>query len=323
MDHYFKICLIYQITMKSISTLAILFILLFCNNALHAQSDEFDITYQINQDNSVDFNYRKNLHGSYFLSVQFDQVTNCNQTYYKGYVTGYSGRAFSLKPKIQEQGIGFSFSYRYLRGKPNPKIKEDFVYQLPFEKGIKVKVNDVGYLGRQVGRGAPDTWKAFQFKTIKSEKILACRKGLVVKVVDQFGADTTKDYRFKDSMNEVMIEHKDGTFAHYSGFRSGSVKVKEGQWITPYTELGMSGRYDEENSYQIHFYIQYLSTRNIDDLDSPEKQMNAYSYINPLFYYKGGKAMLLPRNDYVADWTDEFIVKEFTRREKKKYTSPL
>jgi len=47
--------------------------------------------------------------------------------------------------------------------------------------------------------------------------------------------------------------------------------------------------------------------------------MNRFTYVNPRFHWKGGESIILPRNDYVAEATEELIMQEFSRREKKKY----
>jgi len=147
---------------------------------------------------------------------------------------------------------------------------------------------------------------------------LAVRRGLVVEVVDEFIADTTKDYTFKRTVNKVLIEHKDGTLARYTGFKGGSIKVKPGQYVYPQEELGYSGKYDAGKGYQLHFYIYYLNTKKIDNLSEKEK-MNRYAYLDPCFHWKGGESKIVPENDYVAESTEELIMQEFSRREKKKY----
>ena len=300
------------------------FILLVCillGTGIDAKSQNSDlqITYQRNSDNSVDFNFRKNVPGRYWVSIKFDRLENTSQRSYRGCVEGSSGKVFTLKPKNPNQGIGFSYSYRYHRGKALSRLKNDIVYLLPFENNTKVRVYNSGYLGKRFGKGAPDSWTAFQFNTKNEELVLASRKGLVVKVVDEFISDTTKSCYYKRKVNEVLIEHKDGTLARYSGFKGGSIKVKEGQRVYPQDELGLSGRYDSNTDHKLNFCLYYLNTPFIDDLNTKEKEMNRFTYVNPRFHWKGGESIILPRNDYVAESTEELIMQEFSRREKKKY----
>jgi len=304
------------------------FLLVGSGIEVQSQNSELDITYQQNSDNSVDFNFEKQLYGTFLVNVRFEQLSNCDQrsasTYnYKGTISGDSGKVLSLEPKNPDQGIGFSFSYIYHRGKPRPRIKENFEYILPFKRGTKVKVSRVSNLNLYLGKGVSDTWKAFQFSTEKEAVVVAARRGLVVEVVDEYQADTTRAYSYVRSVNKVLIEHRDGTLAEYSGFKAGSINVKEGQIVQPYTELGMAGRYNSDNDKVLRFHVYYLNTRDLFRASMNKENTNMYAFVNPLFCYKGGRANLLANNFYVADCTNELIQQEFTRREKKKFVSPL
>lgn len=285
----------------------------------NSQSRDVEIIYQKNTDNSIDFNFRKHVPGCFWVVIKFDQLQNTNQSTYRGYVQGSSGKVLTLKPKDPNQGIGFSYSFQYHRGKVLRRLKDNFVYLLPFENNIKTKVQKLGYLAKRLGKGAPDSWTAFQFRTEKEEVVLAARKGLVVKVVDEFISDTTKNCCFKDGVNEVLIEHKDGTLARYSGFKKGSIKVEEGQVVYPQDKLGLSGRYDSDTDHKLHFCLYYLSTPYIENLNTEAQKMNRFTYVNPCFHWKGGESIILPGNDYVAETTKELVMQEFSRREKKKY----
>ena len=284
-----------------------------------SQNSDVEITYQRNSDNSVDFNFRKKVPGCFWVNIKFSNLENSTQRSYNGCIKGYSGKVFTLKPNNHNRGIGFSYSYRYHRGKALSRLKKDIVYLLPFKNNTKVRVYNSGYLGKRFGKGAPDSWTAFQFNTKNEEVVLAARKGLVVKVVDKFISDTTKSCYYKSKVNEILIEHKDGTLARYSGFKGGSIKVKEGQKVYPQDELGLSGRYDTDSWHKLSFYLYYLNTPFIDNLNTKEKEMNRFTYVNPRFHWKGGESIILPRNDYVAESTEELIMQEFSRREKKKY----
>lgn len=305
----------------------VLFLIMY-PNLLRSQISEIEIVYQVNNDNSVDINFEKQLVGTYLVNIEFEQLSNCenyssSQYSYSGTIRGRNGKVLTLKPKNPNLGIGFSFSYRYHRGKPFPRVKENFVYLLPFNKGTRLKMQNMNYLGKTLGKGAPDTWKAFQFITEKAEPVVAMRKGVVVEVKDQFVADTTKDFYFNDKVNEVLIEHRDGTLARYSCFKSGSIRVKEGQVVNPNTELGLTGWYNSSRKRELHVYVYYLNIRDLEKMEDEKSKINAYAFIDPLFYHKGKGVNLLSGNYYVADCNDELITQEFSRREKKKYVSKL
>lgn len=299
--------------------LLILFVL--CVNSFVLKSQEYliEIETKRNTDNSVDFNYRKNCYGTYCIQFTFRQLSNSFQSNFQSTVSGLSGRAISLKPRDATQGIGFSFSYIYQLGSPNVKINDDFIYLLPFRNDVKLEAISLNNLNRSFGKGVSETWKAYRFVVENPESIVACRKGLVVKVVDEFNVDTTQNFNYKRSQNEVIVEHKDGTLARYSGFKAGSIKVEEGQMIYPYSEIGIVGRNGKDVNYKLDLCIYYLNTKNLNDFNDIVKKANALAYVNPKFNYKGAAATLLSRNKYVTECNDEIITQEFSRREKKKY----
>jgi len=270
-------------------------------------------------DHSIEFRFKKELHGRFYVDLKFLTIKNSLTNQLARVITSKQGILGQLKPMDRNKWIEFTFRFQTIRGTPISRFKNDFVYLMPFKNGTKIRVQNLGYYGKNIGGGKPDSWMAFQFKTDKSESVLAARKGLVVEVTDEFSADTSQNHSFIRSVNEVLIEHRDGTLARYFGFERGSIKVKPGQYIYPHEELGKTGRYDSEKAYQLHFCIYFLNTREIYHLNSEEKKMNAYSYFTPCFHWKGGESILLPGNDYVAESSEELIMQEFSRREKKKY----
>lgn len=306
--------------MKHLIPFLLILVLFFCFECeAQCLSPEVHVSHKKNSDNSVDFNFRKTIRGTVFLSMKFDNLYNATQRTYMGNISGLSGKVFTMKPMIRTRGIAFSFSYIYLRGKPSPKFNEDFVYMFPFNTGTKVSVKDLNYLGVEPDFETPDSWIAYQFKTESQEIVTATRKGLVVDVVDHFVSDTTIGFQDIERANEILIEHADGTLARYSGFKEGSIKVKEGQIVYPHNELGLTSYDKNDNKHHINFCIYYLNIRNTDYLETPEAKKNMYAYINPYFQWKGGESIIEPGNDYVAESFEEQIVKEFTRREKKKF----
>ncbi|MDQ2178294.1 M23 family metallopeptidase [Marinifilum sp. D714] len=304
-------------------TLSICFCLLvMVGKTCFAQSD-IELKYERKSDNSVDFTYSKKVYGTYYLLIKFDNLANAMQTSYGSHVSGRTGRFFTLKPKNPANGIGFSYTYIFQRGKVNPKIKDDMVYMLPFKPGTKVKVRKAEYMGLTFGKGSPDDFNAFVFNIEKEELVVAARKGLVVQVEDKHIADTTRKYSFVSSANRVLIEHKDGTLAEYSGFKSGTINVKEGDTVNPMDPIGIAGRFDSNKNCRLTLMVYYLKTKKLFNLKKEENKHNQYGYVNPIFYYKGGQALLLPNNYYSSDCNDELITQEFSRREKKKYISKL
>lgn len=285
-----------------------------------ASAQSVKMSSKRNEDNSVELMYEKEMYGSFYVVVKFNRLENSLNKRIAKVVSGQRGRLACLKPMDSNKWIDYSYTYRSMRGNPNTRIDKDFTYLLPFEKNTEVYVRNLNNLGNHhFDEKQPKNWTAYQFYTNGEQKVLAVRKGLVVKVVDEFKTDTTQTYSFKRSKNEVLIEHADGSLASYKGLKRGSISVKEGQHVNPNDELGLSDRYDKKNKYEIRFCIYYLNKKGVWEVDSKEKKAKLYAYIKPLFFTKKGKSFLEMRKTVVAECTEELIMQEFSRREKKRY----
>ena len=293
------------------------FFVIIINGPVNAQSVK--LSSKRNKDNSVSINYEKDSYGSFYVVTKFNKLTNSLDSKIAKVVNGRRGRLGCLKPMDSNKCIDYSYTYRSMRGKPNAKIDTDFTYILPFKKNTEVYVKSLAYLGTQFNEKEPENWTAYQFFTKGEKMVVAARKGLVVKVIDEFKTDTTHRYRFKRSKNEVLIEHSDGSLASYKGLKGGSISVEEGQIVNPNDEIGLSDRYDKKGKYEIRYCLYYLDKEGINDIYSQKKHTNLYAYIKPLFFTKKGKSFLEIRKVFVADCSEELIMQEFSRREKKKY----
>jgi len=57
-------------------------IFLFCISQLYSQRDIIEIEYKANQDNSVNFNYKKKSPGNYFVMLKFSNLSNTRARYF-------------------------------------------------------------------------------------------------------------------------------------------------------------------------------------------------------------------------------------------------
>ncbi len=258
-------------------------------------------------------------YGSFYVVTKFNKLTNSLDRKIAKVVSGRQGRLASLKPIDPKKWIDYSYTYRSMRGNPNARIDKDFTYILPFKKNTEVYVRSLYNLGKHFNEEKPKNWTAYQFYTKGEQQVVAVRKGLVVKVVDEFQTDTTQIFSFKRSKNEVLIEHSDGSLASYKGLKRGSITVKEGQTVKPNDVLGSSDRYDKKGKFEIRFCIYYLDKKGVWDIGTKGKKAKLYAYIKPLFYTPKGKSFLEMRKMVIAACTEEIIMEEFSRREKKKY----
>lgn len=296
-------------------------VLVFLSLIGKSQENSVKITSERNEDQSVDFFYEKEDFGSFFLNLTFTHLENAIPTTYKGGLAGTSGKFLSIKPMSQNSSIGYSYTYTYIRGVLNPKIDASFVYLLPVSKGNTIKAFELSNLEKTyLGNTEPKGWKAFQFLVKPGDTVFSSRKGLIVEVTDGYEAETIADISYKSKENAILMEHEDGTLARYSVLKKGSIMVKPGQTVFPHTPLALAGTYDLESNTQVRFFVYYLSEYN---LENPEKltlatKKNYYAFVNPIFHTSDGDVHLKSMQDYTADFTNEHILKELSKREKKK-----
>jgi hypothetical protein len=304
-----------EITMRKV-----IWIIFFLSFQYSFSQNHIELNGQINQDNSVDLFYSKDVPGSYCIYLNFTKHENTQTPENKFIVFGSGGKLFTLKPTNRDQSIQYSYRYTYMRGIPNPKLDSTFVYLLPFKNNISVDVLYLSYLGsKYFGQEEPKNWRAFQFNCNKADTICSARKGIVVSVVDNYSLDTAQLVSYSSKRNTILIEHKDGTYARYEGFDSKKIFVKEGDQVLPNQPLGLLNQYDKSGTYQLRFSIDYLigSIENLSE-DSMKKRKSDYNYLNPYFQTTEGVLKLLPNKRYTAQITEKAIIKELSTKELKK-----
>ncbi len=302
-------------------TLLSISLLLLAINLCKAQEGSVKLSSERKPDHSVDIDFSKPGVGSYFVVINLKELSNCTApNTQRATVSGYHGRVTTLKPTNPTKGIGYSYSYRYILGKENYKEHNNFVYLLPFKKDTKVKVYESSYLKSSFfGVNTPPTWKCYRFNTEEESTVTAARKGTVVLVKDIYDLDSLKSYAYKQDNNEITIEHADGSFARYSGFKRGSISVKEGQVVYPETVLGLNSKYSaERNTYSLSFMIFYLKSDLFLNNDE-NKGTSYYGFVTPLIFTKKGETILQPQQEYHADSTPAIVTQEMSKKELKQF----
>tara|TARA_R110002111_G_C5963786_1_gene369729 strand:+ start:499 stop:1446 length:948 start_codon:yes stop_codon:yes gene_type:complete len=287
---------------------------------LFAQNDIIQVTSKRNDDKSVDISYTKKLPGSYYVKLEFTSMTNCYQRDFEKVVKSNSGKLLKLRPINDKEHINFSYKLNYIKGHPNPKVDQDFVYVLPFKKGESITVIATTNLKETYFDAEKDTnWKSFAVDRAAAETIFSMRKGIVIEVISQYNTDTTNTYKYTSKMNRITVEHEDGTFARYIGFKRDSIFVKLGQTIYPQTKLGVLDIFNNTN-YRLYFDISYLKAVDFNSIrERTIVSENQTAHITPYFYSSSEPVFLENNSDYIVEINEDILFKEFTRREKKKY----
>ncbi|OOG69257.1 hypothetical protein B0E44_12100 [Flavobacterium sp. A45] len=286
-----------------------------------AQVQNITITSNANPDQSVDFYYEKKQPGSYYLSLEFSNISNCNIQNYKTIVSNYSGRLLKLTPIDKNQGINYSFQYYYIIGKPNPKIDTEFQYILPFKNGKKIRINEATNLGEiYFGSEKPKNWKNYIVNSESPDTLYSMRKGVVVQLVNQYDASSSSELHYTSNRNSITIEHADGTFAIYEGLKKNSILVKLGQTVYPQTQLGIMEVFNT-NNYRASFSIYFLYDKDFKFKQNQtlKNYKSEYEYITPNFVTQEGILKVESGKEYTSIYNEAALFQELTNSEKKKY----
>jgi hypothetical protein len=287
---------------------------------LFAQVQDITITSTVNTDQSIDLYYEKKQPGSYYLSVEFSNVTNCSTTNYKTVISNYSGRLVKLTPIDKNRGVNYSFQYYYIIGKPNPKIDADFQYVLPFKNGKKNKINEATNVEEiYFGSEKPKNWKNYIVNSESPDTIYCMRKGIVVQLVNKYDANSSSEMHYTSNRNSVTIEHADGTFAKYDGFEKNSIPVKLGQTVYPQAQLGIMEGFN--NNYRASFSIYFLFDENFKfkQKQTLKNYKSEYEYVTPYFVTQEGILKVESGKEYTSMYNETVMFQELTSSEKKKY----
>lgn len=302
-----------------LNTLCIIGLLL--SQIIYTQKKSIEITYDKKSDKSIDFYYKKNVPGSYYITLEFDKLTNCNSSRtYKKVITHGSGSLFTLKPSNKNKGISFSYKISYIMGNPNPKLDTTIVYALPFKEGKSVKIMEASNVGEKYfGSKKPIDWKSFIVYSNEPDTIYSMRKGKVVKIVDKYNSDIILDKTFTSKRNSILIEHIDGSYSNYKGFDKNQIFVKLGQEVYPHTSLGKLEKFNKTN-YRLDFSTFHYLKNLLDNKKSTLKNRKYKTkYLNPNFFIDNDIKKIESRKNHTVTFTEEIKLQEFTRREKKKY----
>lgn len=305
---------------SSLSCYLLSFSFLVLNYNSYSQNAKIEIETINNDDNSVDLLYEKNLPGSYVIKLNFSNITNCYTYEYNTVVKNFSGKLLRLTPNDPKVGIGFSLNYIYSLGVPNPKIDPDFVYHLPFKKGKKIRVDlaqdiTVKYFGKE----KQSDWFSFVVNSENTDTICSIRKGIVIDIINDFDTSISDDLQYTNKRNSIVVEHPDGTFAEYTGFKRNEIFVNIGQQIYPQTELGTIDLLN--NVYRFDFCIYYKSIvkRAVPTNSKNASTDTVYKFLSPYFWSEEGKVKINSSTSCIVDSNDELIISEFTKSEKKKF----
>lgn len=290
------------------------------DSRLYAQFKNITISSKVNPDKSVDFSYTKDKPGTYTVSLEFSNLENCDITNYKKEVNSSFGFLFKLKPIDNNNVIRYSMKYYTIMGKVNPRVDSLLQYILPFKNGKKVKIYEAGNIGEKyLGQEKNLNWKSYVVKSTEPDTVCGMRKGIVVEIKNDYDDNSAANDYYTSKRNSIVVEHADGSYALYQGFKRNGVFVKLGETVYPQTELGVIEKYDL-NGYRLDFSVYFLFDKNNHDIDNYTLKGYKYRYIRPHFVTQEGTLKIESGKEYTALLNEAVITQELSRSEKKKYT---
>jgi murein DD-endopeptidase MepM/ murein hydrolase activator NlpD len=164
-----------------------------------------------------------------------------------------------LELNIKEKNEAYGFNYNIAYNIGNHFLSENsksFEYDLPFPTSKSYSI----YQGYN-GKFSHQNKNALDFDMPIGSKILAVRKGIIIKVVDKYNRScpTSNCNRYN---NFVTIYHEDGTFAEYTHIKYKGSAVKVGQKIEKGELIAYSGNVGWSTGPHLHLEI---FTQNIKD----------------------------------------------------------
>jgi len=287
---------------------------------LHSQTNAIELKTEYDDQNKLTIKAHKSLPGSYYLEIDFKEISNSsgfNSSLYRK-VIKFSGDVLSITPTNRDSRPVVRYSYRYWRGNPEPNPDTTFVYRLPYSESIVREVRSLYLIGGSYSAHNNINWHNMEFIMQQNDTIYAARTGIVIDIKqtdsDEDTSHSSGRVTYRKSVNSILVEHEDGTYANYSVL--DSIFVSVGNRIHPDGPIGIAGSYDGEN-YQLRlslYYLQIAPPRSTN----PQTTFN-YHYFYPVFATTTGDTKLTMREHYQPAITMELITREMTRREARKY----
>jgi hypothetical protein len=164
---------------------------------------------------------------------------------------GQTVSAFTLKPRDPAAEWSFNWVNHYTVGRADAKHDDSYLYTLPYMPGATYKVTQ-GYHGTFSHTGCDEF--AIDWKMSEGTPVLASREGLVVSVKDNSDRGGS-NRKYEDDANMVVVQHSDGTMAHYCHLQFRSAKVKVGEKVRAGDMLALSGNTGFTSGPHLHFAV--------------------------------------------------------------------
>ena len=145
----------------------------------------------------------------------------------------------------------YTYSSRYVLGKPNARHLTGKPYGLPFDE-VQRHVISQAYEGKR-SHQTPATKYAIDIDMPEGTKVFAMRSGHVMDITRERLNENKKSV----PALQIRILHQDGTMGLYAHLKKGSIAVREGQRVQRGQLIAAAGpSYKENVKPHLHFALQ-------------------------------------------------------------------
>jgi hypothetical protein len=171
---------------------------------------------------------------------------------------------------------------KYVRDLQKGKIKDDssFVYALPYKEGASHLVVQ-GYYSAYSHKNRA----AIDFKMKRGTKILAARKGVVIRLKED-GEKGGLNKKYRQDGNLVVIQHEDGTRAGYWHLQKNGALVNIGDTVQQGQAIALSGKTGYSALPHLHFLVWSNKNGQWQQMPTRFRTANGDKYLRPFRSYK-------------------------------------
>lgn len=280
----------------------------------NAQLPDIEIMHERRGDKSIEFSYRKNKPGTYYLKLEFPDLKNTNHGDHKQILDHDYGNLTVLRAINREEEIGYSYTFSYIRGIPNPEVDSTFKYLLPLKTSETARIVETSQQNAEANQAVnTGNWISYIITKGESFPVHAMRKGIVVEVRNSSSDSISQDVR-----NSIIIEHKDGTYANYQGLEE--IKVLPGEEVYPNQHLGDAQKF-EDQKHRLDFSINYIYSEKFEgNRQNALKQDEAnFKFLKPVFFTKDHSGAIESGKEYTMEITQEIFTQDFSKRDLRRF----
>lgn len=264
------------------------------NNAVHF-SHEFD-----QSQGRINFYSDNRDFCDYYLYIFFKNAEGFEGMPSRKWITVTRGRQQILTYRVKAGATRYSYNYQFVtyRGDYSKKPNIDFVYSLP----IAAKEALTAWIVEN-----PEGYQlAFD---LSADTIYACRSGVMCNDnLKDFTAKGYKHFNNNRTRSQITLYHSDGSFGEY--VFEGKSLVYPGEKVKIGSPIAVV---DRTSQHALRFSVYFLDKNKLNN-----EIGNKHTHFRPFFQtVNEGKTRLEDGKTYLGECTDEMLMQDMSKREKK------